>query len=456
MKLWLALLVAGAVGLLVLARLPMPLLEPEEGRYAEIPRQMLVAGEIVVPVLGGEPYLDKPPLSYWLNMAAYRVFGISEWSARIVPCLAALAIVAVTLVWGSSIAGPRTGLCSAGVLLTCPDFLYRAPMLTPNGLLTLFVAAGWAAGHIAQQPRRSKWLWWSLSAIATALGVLTKGPVAAVFVWVPLWAYCFWRREKQQVRGNLLQIAIVLLVAAPWFIAVTTRHPEFLEYFFWKHHVERAITPFDHAQPLWYYVPRLLVGAAPWTVMVLIGLLRGRRPTSDAIFPLMVMAWAFFFLSLSGSKRPIYLLPVYPALAVAIGTSSRTESISIPAFLRGLEAIAACVALWLPGYHAEFSFRGLLQPIPVQIKKEWPIACYPHDWPSVGFQLQRSDLATFSRGQEAELASFLRQNEKTLVVLKAGATAKEFAAILPRDMKWNQCGDNQAAVIGTVTKKTKK
>jgi 4-amino-4-deoxy-L-arabinose transferase-like glycosyltransferase len=434
----------------------MPLLEPEEGRYAEIPRQMLANGEFIVPVLDGEPYLDKPPLSYWLNIAAYRVFGISESSSRIVPCLAALAIVLVTLGWGWLNSGPRRGLVAASILLTCPDFLYRAPMLTPNGLLTLFVTAGWAAGHIALQPRRAKYLWWLVSAFATALGVLTKGPVAAVFVWLPFWTYSFWRGEKPQIRGNIFQIAIVLFVAAPWFIAVSVQHPEFPEYFFWKHHVERALTPFDHAQPFWYYVPRLLIGAVPWTLVALIGLLRGRRLTAEAIFPLIALIWTFSFLSLSGSKRPVYLLPVYPALAVAIGTSLRAESILLPTFLRGFEAIAACVALWLPGYHAEFSFRNLLQPIPAQIKNEWPIVCYPHDWPSIGFQLQRSGLATFSRGQEVAMRSFLKQNEKALVVLKAGATAKEFAASLPAELKWDEYGSNQAAVIGTVTKGTTK
>src|SRR5262249_14413049 len=102
--------------LLFFTRLTCPLLEPDEARYAEIPRQMLAEGRLVVPVLHGQAYWDKPPLLYWLVMGSYRVFGVHDWAARLVPCGAAFLCVLLTYGWGRRSLGPRAGLAGALVL----------------------------------------------------------------------------------------------------------------------------------------------------------------------------------------------------------------------------------------------------------------------------------------------------------------------------------------------------
>src|SRR5262245_14918275 len=134
--LWIILL-AIAAGFLIFARLPAPLLEPEEARYAEIPRQMLIHGQFLIPVLDGQDYLDKPPLLYWLVMPCYKIFGVHVWSARLVPCLAAWFTPLVVYFWVRRCSGTKAALMSAAVLTMTGDFIYRGPMLTMNSLVGL-------------------------------------------------------------------------------------------------------------------------------------------------------------------------------------------------------------------------------------------------------------------------------------------------------------------------------
>ena len=175
---------------LFFVRLPLPLLEPEETRYAEIPREMLAADRLLVPVFQGEAYLDKPPLLYWLVMASYRLLGDHVWSGRLVTALAAWLTVVVVYLWGRRVFDERTGIVAALVLTLFGDFVYRAPMLTMNGPLALFVALGLGLGQVAGIGTRFDRRAWLLAGLATAAGVLMKGPVAIVLIVGPLVALC--------------------------------------------------------------------------------------------------------------------------------------------------------------------------------------------------------------------------------------------------------------------------
>src|SRR5206468_7909650 len=142
------LLVCFLAFLLFFCRLRTPLLEPEEMRYAEIPRQMLAADRWVVPVLHGQDYLDKPPLFYWLVMGSYRLFGVHEWAPRVVAGLIGVLTVAVVYGWGLRTLGPRAALAAGLVLCLTPEFVYRGRMVTPNGLLALFTTEALACAHL--------------------------------------------------------------------------------------------------------------------------------------------------------------------------------------------------------------------------------------------------------------------------------------------------------------------
>jgi 4-amino-4-deoxy-L-arabinose transferase-like glycosyltransferase len=209
-------------------------------------------------------------------------------------------------------------------------FLYLAGMLSMDGLLCTFVLAGLACGHLAMtgEPGRRRWL--ILSALACALGILTKGPVALLLIGVPLAALAFLDRRsrfatKLEAVGHL---GIVALIAGPWFVYMARSAPGAAGDFLWLHHLARYFAPIDHEKPAWFYVPSLLLGMLPWTLL-LIPLMPyllhksrragQRRPAVLGVFVL-AFAWCVVFFSLSGCKRPGYILPALPLLALILGT----------------------------------------------------------------------------------------------------------------------------------------
>ncbi len=208
------------------ARLSCPLLEPEETRYAEIPRQMLAQGRFIEPVWHGEAYYHKPPLVYWLVMASYRVLGVSDAAARLVPALAAVLLVLLTYAWGRSVADAWTALVAALVLCLSGRFVYLGRMLVLDGVLALWVTAALAAAQ--QALVRWRWRWWLLAAVCVGLGLLTKGPVALALVLPPVAFFCRLRQNDgigRLVLRLLVFVAVAVAVAAPWYAAVALRAP---------------------------------------------------------------------------------------------------------------------------------------------------------------------------------------------------------------------------------------
>ena len=305
------------------------LLEPDEGRYAQIPKEMLDSGDWVVPTLQGEAYLDKPPLMYWLVTLSYQAFGISEASARLVPAICVhLTILAVYLIGRRSI-GERAAFWAAMLLTIAPGFISVARLILLDGLLTMCVTLSVLCGFEAVRTGRLKVGWWVASAVASGLGFLTKGPISEVLLFVPLFAFAWLNGTTARVGWKALAafLGIVLAVNLPWYIAIYLRQPEFLGYFFWEHNIMRFVKPFDHLQPVWYYVPILLGGflpgvilAVPYVHNLLFGNSESAENRSQAGgFWLLAGLWCVAFFSVSGSKLPTYILPAFPPLCLALG-----------------------------------------------------------------------------------------------------------------------------------------
>jgi dolichol-phosphate mannosyltransferase len=322
-------LVMLVAALMFLSRLHGPLLEPDEARYAEIPRQMLAEGHWSVPILHGQPYYHKPPLLYWLVMGTYSTFGVHDWSARVVPCAAAFLTVLVTYLWGRRAVGPRTAFAGAIVLCLSARFVYLGRMLTMDSLLCLWVVLAWAAAHAAVRQRTLAWSWWCLSATACGLGMLTKGPVALALITVPLLAFQLLdlRTARPRAVAWLVYGMIALVLAAPWFVMQAVHDPTFVSEFFWTHNVLRFVQPVDHQGPLWYYLPGLVLGTLPWSLLLpSLGRFVGRRPSPATMrrpaglgFILLTFVWCLVFFSAAGCKRPGYILPALAPLTLALG-----------------------------------------------------------------------------------------------------------------------------------------
>jgi dolichol-phosphate mannosyltransferase len=327
------LLTAALLGLgtsLFCTRLGSALLEPEETRYAEIPRQMLRQGRFVEPVWHGAPYYHKPPLLYWLVMGSYRLFGVHDWAARLPSALAAVATVLVIFAWGTRAAGPWAGFLGGLILCLSPRFVYQARMLTLDGLLTLWVTAALATAHLATARRTLRWRWWLLSALACGLGLLTKGPVALALIAPPVVLYRALDRQAARFRPAawLAYLAVAAGVAGPWYLAVAAFDPGAAAAFFWQHNVQRYVAPLDHTRPFWFYLPGLVLGTLPWSLL-LVPLTRllwqcppeGRAPPMTHVgFCLLAALWSLLFFSASGCKRAGYILPCLPPLALALGS----------------------------------------------------------------------------------------------------------------------------------------
>ena len=176
-------------GTLLYPCLSFRLFEPDEGRYAEIAREMTAQNDWVVPLLQGEPYLDKPPLLYWLIMLSYRAFGVHEWSARLIPALAVHCTILIVYLLGRRSLGERAAFWGALLLSLAPGFMGMGRLLLIDGLLTLWVTLSIFAAFEAVRGQNLRWWWWTISAFACGLGILTKGPIALLLLVPPLLAH---------------------------------------------------------------------------------------------------------------------------------------------------------------------------------------------------------------------------------------------------------------------------
>jgi 4-amino-4-deoxy-L-arabinose transferase-like glycosyltransferase len=456
-------------GLLFFARLGCPLLEPEEARYAEIPRQMLVEGRWLTPVLHGEDYLQKPPLLYWLIMLSYQIFGVHDWAARLVPSTAGILVVLVTYGWARRTIGPRAALAGGVMLCLSARFLYLGGMVSMDSLLCLWTVGGLACGHLALAPLgRPQVSWWLLSAFCCGLGILTKGPVAAVLILGPLLAWRFLERRGPRVSLGwwLGYLGLVLAVAAPWYLAMSVNDPHATGTFFWLHNIVRYLAPFDHEKPAWFYLPGLVLGMLPWTLLLvpMVAYLcksgrrwSRRRPAGLGFFVLAVL-WCLAFFSLSGCKRVGYILPAFPTLAMGLGTyltrafpwrSVRTAW-AVSAVVTTVVLFGA-IHFWLPDYHRKFGLRGQVRRHS-DLAQDLAVVCYPRRWDSVSFYLGR-EVEGFGPGERDQLLTKLESGE-TLLFVKNGKAFAEVLDALPTALEFTPCGRQGWNVrVGVVKRK---
>ncbi len=298
------------------------LAEPDEARYAEIPREMLASGDFVTPRLNGVPYLEKPPLLYWANAASLRLFGLTPWAARLPTRLFGLGTLLTLLFGTAAIWGTPAGFAAAILSLAAPlGFAFSRVNLTDAPLtffftLTLFLARAALLRREAGRP------WIALSALtglAAAGGFLSKGLVAVVLPGAILLLWCLATRRTRFLPSLLFGPALpmFLLAAAPWFLLAESRNPGFLHFFFIHEHFQRFSTSAaKRPGPIYYFVLIFLAGFLPGVPFFFSSLKKAwRRDEPEALFFLLWFAVVLVFFSLSRSKLPPYLMPAFPAAA---------------------------------------------------------------------------------------------------------------------------------------------
>ncbi|HJV91341.1 MAG TPA: glycosyltransferase family 39 protein [Holophagaceae bacterium] len=339
-----------------------PLWEPDEARYAEIPREMIAAGDWLTPRLNGVLYFEKPPLQYWLSGTFLKGFGMHAWAARL-----PLALAAGLVMWAAwrmaARLGARKPLWACVMALSCLLGFIVGQILTLDALFSAFLVAALAAAMEAVCARMegSPALTWTLVAQALlAAAFLTKGPAAVVLAGGTLIFSLAFARSAELRKALLLTLfhplglLVLGVLTAPWFIAVNRANPGHADFFFIHEHWTR-FTTHEHARQgsdNWlldklYFVPVLAAGLLPWLSHSVIGLKRGaallmrRAPEGPSAslhrwvvgLCLLAAAWPFAFFSLSGSKLPPYILPAVVPLA-ALATTFEREGESPKALRR--------------------------------------------------------------------------------------------------------------------------
>lgn len=338
------------------------LFHPDEGRYAEIPREMVSSSDWITPHLNDLKYFEKPVLQYWITAVAYRLLAEDEWTARLWPAVSGFLTLILVYFTGRRLAGVRAGLAAAAILASTFQFFLFSQVLTLDMGLTFFLTLALSSFLASQDTRcdpSQRRIWGILTWAAMALAVLSKGLVGVVLPGIVLLAYLVIERDWKLlgrlslIRGGLVFLVIVL----PWFVVVQLRNPEFFQFFFLREHFARFALNEHHRTGAWYYfIAVLLVGSLPWTFGYLNAFLNSWRSNSSNRFEInsgrLLVLWVGVitaFYSLSASKLPGYVLPVFPALALLLGSRLQHEEFRLSSRdLIGMGVSGAVIAIGAP------------------------------------------------------------------------------------------------------------
>jgi len=315
------------------------LIGADEPRYAQVAREMLERHDWITPVLGGQPWLEKPPLYYWQAMLAYSIFGVRDWAARLPSALDATLLVLAVYFFLRRF---RPGFALDGALITASSagiVGYAHAASTDMELAAAFTISmlGWWAWR-----ESAKRIYLVLFYGFMALGMLAKGPVAPFLAVVVIVLYAAAVRELRRLRKTLWLPGLLLFcaIALPWYFAVQMRNPEFFREFILQHNLGRfSKNIYHHTEPFWYYLPVTALALVPWTVFVIAGALRplrvwwAKRKSAGAEkanledqFSMFALGWLIvpvIFFSISQSKLPGYILLAIPAGALLLAEHIR-------------------------------------------------------------------------------------------------------------------------------------
>jgi len=304
------------------------LIPSDEGRYAEIAREMLTSGDWITPRYNNYLYFEKPPLHIWATAIVFQGFGIGEWQARLWSGLLGYLTILLVGFTAWRLYSPRAGMLAAVALGSAPMWVVGGHFNSLDTGLSACLAAALCSFLLAQASHTAKmrthWMLgcWAAMALATLskglIGIALPGMVFVVYS-IASWNWRIWK-ELCLLKGLLL----FLIITSPWFILVSLRNPEFAQFFFINEHFQR-FTQVEHSRPgpIYFFLPFLLLGFLPWLPQVGSAMLQAWRQRRGQFSSLgLISCWVLVilgFFSLSQSKLPGYIMPTFPALALLAG-----------------------------------------------------------------------------------------------------------------------------------------
>jgi 4-amino-4-deoxy-L-arabinose transferase-like glycosyltransferase len=300
------------------------LIGADEPRYAQVAREMLARHDWITPTLGGTPWLEKPPLYYWQAMIAFRLFGVSDWSARLASVFDAF-VMMLAIYWFLRRFRPGSQLDGALVLATSAGIVGFARAASTDMPLTAAFTVAMLAWYAWFESGEKKYLLIFYGFLA--LGALAKGPVAPLLASGIIVIFAALQRSGRIVLSTLWIPGLLLgcAIALPWYGLVQLRNPQFFHEFIVQHNLARfGSNLYHHPEPFWYYIPVTLMGWVPWSIIAIAALIAAlrqwRNPLPDTLrsFLLIWIGVVVIFFSISHSKLSGYVLPAIPAGAILV------------------------------------------------------------------------------------------------------------------------------------------
>lgn len=321
------------------------LFDVDEPRYADSAREMIEANDYITPQFNYKPRYDKPILFYWLEIAAFKTFGISEFAARLPSVLAGLGMLTLAFLLGE-IQG--FGLLSSIIMATMLEVFLLAKFAITDMTLCFFISAAIVFFYLGYHKRsvnkqrfafkkRNSSRWFTSSMLMMGFAVLTKGPIGLLMPALVIVPFLWWQKDiklfAKDAKNDLIAGSIgFLLISLPWYLAVHyATAGAFTESFFFKHNFQRFTDVVSHhSGPFWYYIPTVLIGIFPWTFFFAQAFFNPKvysepyKPNDSKIaqlLPAFCFWWAlilFAFLSVASTKLITYILPIYLPLTIII------------------------------------------------------------------------------------------------------------------------------------------
>lgn len=320
-------------------------LGPDEPRYAAVARGMYETGDYLIPRLHGETWFEKPPLLYWFAALGFALFGVGEAAARLPSAICATLSVFLIYWCGRRLFSRWIGFGAAVILASSVGFFALARGASTDMPLTAALTGAlvfFVLGMDAEGSARRWYLYGFYAALG--IGVLAKGPVAVLLPTFALALFFLWRwRDVESKRWHPEGILVTLLVAAPWYVVVIwLKGQEFIDVFIINQNLQRFTSGIHgHQEPLYFFIPVLLLMMFPWTFLLIPALCR-RFSRSEQL----ILVWAlapFVFFSLSGSKLPAYILPMVPPIALLCAReigSKKTRAFQVAVLCQAVFSIA--------------------------------------------------------------------------------------------------------------------
>lgn len=351
------------------------LIPPDEGRYAEMAREMFASGDWITTRLNGIKYFEKPPLQTWMNALTFSLFGLGDWQARLWTGLCGFGGIVLTGYTGARVFNARVGFYAALVLGSCFFWTISGQAdsldMGLSGMMTIALCGLLLAqrdGATARERRNWMLVCWA----GMALAVLAKGLIGLMLPGGILVVYTLATRDwalwtRLHIGKGLL---LFLAIAMPWFVLVALKNPEQPHFFFVHEHWDRFFKSEHHRENVWYtFFVLTLVGMLPWLGVLGQSLALGLKREAGAFRPrLMLLVWAVFillFFTKSNSKLPGYILPIFPALALLVANQLESGSRrcrELTAILTALTGVALLILVpFITKFKHEVGETALMQ-----------------------------------------------------------------------------------------------